>query len=321
MLHDLVVHPHSQAGRQGETHASTDAVLAHDGGVDADHFPGQVDQRAAGVAPVDGSVGLDETLKLRTRSADALARAPLVTDDAGGNGGAEAEGAADGQHPVAHLNRVRVAQLGRRQLAPDINLDHRQVGFLIPPDHLRVITFALPVQINSDSVSDFSGSVHNMVVGKDVAIGVHNHARPQAALCLRPARIKIEKILERPRRSLPGTGAAALGAAVRFGIDIHHRRLQLFRHLGKDGRQLPGGSNRQGLRARRGGVVARGSHAVGNQRAEQDPHRQRHHHRQPHFPFALMYPMSPTLLSHERTSLGSQPYDYTIGGNDKKPPL
>ena len=249
-----------------------------------------------------------------------MARPPLVADDAGGNGGAEAEGTADGQHPVAHLNRVRVAQRGRRQLAPDINLDHRQVGFLIPPYHLCVIAFVLPVQTNSDSVSDFAGPVHNMVVGKDVPIGVHNHARPQAALCLRPARIEIEEILKRPRYSLPGTGAAALGAAVRFGIDIHHRRLQLFRHLGKDGRQLLGGSNRQGLRAA-GGVVARGSHAVGNQRAEQDPHRQRHYHRQPHFPFTLMYPMSPTLLSHERTSLGSQPYDYTIGGNDKKPPL
>ena len=40
VLHDLVVHPHGQAGRQGETHAGTDAVSAHDGGVDADHFPG-----------------------------------------------------------------------------------------------------------------------------------------------------------------------------------------------------------------------------------------------------------------------------------------
>ena len=38
------------------------AALAEDAGVDADQLAAAVDQRAAGVAGIDGGVGLDEVL-------------------------------------------------------------------------------------------------------------------------------------------------------------------------------------------------------------------------------------------------------------------
>ena len=62
----------------------------------------QIDERAAGVAGIDGGVGLDEGLELA--SGDDVAA--LGADDSGGDGGLEAEGAADGEDPVTDLHAV-----------------------------------------------------------------------------------------------------------------------------------------------------------------------------------------------------------------------
>src|SRR5205814_2030123 len=84
--------------------------------VDADDLPGAVDQRATGVARVDGGVGLDEP-------AQALASAPAFApgvdravegrDDALGHGhpALQVEGVADGDHAVANLQIRGLAEL------------------------------------------------------------------------------------------------------------------------------------------------------------------------------------------------------------------
>ena len=56
----LVNHIFGHVDRNGETDANVAAALAENGGVDADHFPFQVEEGAAGVARVDGRVGLDK---------------------------------------------------------------------------------------------------------------------------------------------------------------------------------------------------------------------------------------------------------------------
>ncbi len=80
---------------------------------------GHIDQRAAGVAGVDGGVGLDELLELAWRDAvcgsAVVDRAVLRGDDAGRDRLRQAERAADRQHPVADLRAVGVAELDRRQ--------------------------------------------------------------------------------------------------------------------------------------------------------------------------------------------------------------
>src|SRR3984885_8105187 len=106
---ELIVDVDYRGGRQREAHAFKTAAASVDGSVDADDFPGHVDERAAGISRVDGCVRLDETLKL-VADVGAVFRA----DDSGGDGGIQAEGAADGEDPVADLHAVGIAEFGNR---------------------------------------------------------------------------------------------------------------------------------------------------------------------------------------------------------------
>ena len=72
---------------------------AHDEGVDADDLARQVDQRTAGIALVDGGVGLNEIFVLVDTAAE---HSVFGADDAHGHGLAQAERVADGQDIVAH---------------------------------------------------------------------------------------------------------------------------------------------------------------------------------------------------------------------------
>src|SRR5205823_4284793 len=81
--------------------------------VDADEVARRVDERAAGVALVDGRVRLQEVFE----AAVTQARVPtLRADDAGGDGLPDAEGVADGEHDVADANLVGVAEREHGQI-------------------------------------------------------------------------------------------------------------------------------------------------------------------------------------------------------------
>ena len=97
--------PH-HVGWNGEADALAPAAFREDCGVDPDQPTLHVHQRAARVAGVDGRVGLDEELIVR----NADARAGERRDDAAGNGLADAERIADGQHQVAHLKKIGVGE-------------------------------------------------------------------------------------------------------------------------------------------------------------------------------------------------------------------
>ena len=104
-------------------------ALAADRGVDADHLALQVEERAAGVARVDGRVGLEEVeIAARIEALHVLAGAPLRRKDARRYGVRQAEGVADGDDPVADLDarRSRRGQSARRFLVFDS--DDRDVG-------------------------------------------------------------------------------------------------------------------------------------------------------------------------------------------------
>ena len=94
-----------------------------------------VDQRAAGIAGIDGGVGLDEEVISR----DATAGARQRGDDAAGDGLADAERIADRQHEVADLDASKSRELERRQLlAAGIDPQHGKVGARIGATSLRV---------------------------------------------------------------------------------------------------------------------------------------------------------------------------------------
>ncbi len=117
---EVVVDADDGIGRHGEADALRAHGLGIDGGVHADDLASHVDERAAGVAGIDGGIGLDEALELVGDAVGAgfIDLAVLGGDDAGRDGLVEAEGAADSEYPVANLGAVRVAELdgGERRL-------------------------------------------------------------------------------------------------------------------------------------------------------------------------------------------------------------
>ena len=98
-------------GGNGEADALRAARAREDRGVDADEPPAEIDQRAARIAGIDGGVGLDEELVV----GDADLGARHRRDDAVGDGLADREGIADGEHHVADLQAHR----NRRIRAPE----------------------------------------------------------------------------------------------------------------------------------------------------------------------------------------------------------
>src|SRR5205085_4103098 len=82
----------------GNGEADVLGPVGGDGGVDADDLTGRVDQRPAGVAGVDGGVGLDH-------AGEVVDRAVEGGDDAARHGGVtpQPEGVADGDDVVADL--------------------------------------------------------------------------------------------------------------------------------------------------------------------------------------------------------------------------
>ena len=148
--------------------AARAGVAGRDLRVDADHVAARVEQRAAGVALVQGGVGLDHVVdRVAVRRADdALERA----HDPGRDGAVVAERVADRDHRVADADGVGVAERQRRQ-RPRVRVDlqHRDVGRGVGADDLRL--HALVVR---EADVDRARVLDDVVVRDDVA-GLVDH--------------------------------------------------------------------------------------------------------------------------------------------------
>ena len=122
----LLADPLGQVAGDGEADALVAAAVGRDGGVDADDLAVEIHQRAAAIAGIDGGVGLDEVLA----RGDAQA-ASLRADDARRDGAFQSERIAEGQHPVAHLDVVAVAEFCGRKRAGALDAEHGQIGLRI----------------------------------------------------------------------------------------------------------------------------------------------------------------------------------------------
>src|SRR5262249_23994308 len=173
LRHDLL----RQVDGDGESDADVAAATAEDRRVDADDLALGVEQGTAGVAGIDGRVGLDEVVV-----------GPLVdvpadgADDADGDRVLEAERVADGDDPLADTEGVRITQLHRGQVfGIALDLDQRDVGLRVASRDLRLEL--LPVgQLHQDLV----GVLDDVVVGEDVAAGVDDEAGAEALRLERP---------------------------------------------------------------------------------------------------------------------------------------
>ena len=153
-------------------------VTRVDLGVHPDHLAVQVEQRAPRVAVVDGGVGLDDVVDGVLVGRDDL---PLErADDARRRRAHQPEGVADGDHLVADLHRVGVAERERGQCTgTGAHPQHGEVGRRVGADDPRL--HALVVR---EADQDRLGAGDHVVVRDDVAGLVHDEARTERLLGL-----------------------------------------------------------------------------------------------------------------------------------------
>ncbi len=151
---------HAGDGLRGHRKADADRAARRrdDQRVDADHFAIEIEQRTAGIAAVDGGVGLDVAV-IGPRIDVAVAR----RDDARRYRAAEGERIANRDHPLAKTKFVGIAELNRDQRLHRLEFQHRKIGLLVDADQLGL---------------DLGAVIHDDVdlvgVGNDVIVGHHD---------------------------------------------------------------------------------------------------------------------------------------------------
>ena len=123
--------------------------------------PRALDEGAAGISRVDGGVGLNEVFE----SIEPDTVAPGRTDDAHGDGLADIERVADGEHDVTHA-------YGRHVGDPDAgkpgdgNLQNGNIGIPVFADEQRLAAAAIR-QRNQY----FIGAIDDVLIGENISFG------------------------------------------------------------------------------------------------------------------------------------------------------
>jgi hypothetical protein len=169
---DFLHHAAHQIHRNGDADALGAHLLTEHRGVDAHELATRVDQRATGVADVDGRIGLDEAFVRR----DAELRTARRADDAVRHRLREPERIADRQHRIADLQRVGTAELHHRQIL-ECDLQHREIGVRIAPHH-----FGVRAATVGELHPDLIGLRHHVMIGDDVALPIDDDSRTERIL-------------------------------------------------------------------------------------------------------------------------------------------
>src|SRR5690606_9456716 len=158
----------------GEAETDVAARRGDDRGVDAEQPALRVDERTAGVALIDGGVGLDKVFVAARVGENAEIVATRGRDDAHGHGLADAERVAHRKHDVADPDAIAVADGDKWELAR-VHLDDGNVGLGVGADHFG-LQFATVGQGNVDTV----GSLDDVIIGEDVAVAGDDHTGSEA---------------------------------------------------------------------------------------------------------------------------------------------
>ena len=173
-----------------------------------------IDQRAAGVARIDGGIGLNEELIV----GDADLGAGERGDDAVGHGLADPERIANGEHDVADLQLIGIAELQRGELfAHALEPHYREIGAGVLEHQL-----GLELALVGERDLHFARPLDHVVVGDHEPARIDDDAGAERALHLlaRQARVRAaeeaaeERIVEERRAILDHLGR----------IDVDHRR-------------------------------------------------------------------------------------------------
>ena len=187
--------------RHRKADADRAAGRRDDRGVDADDVAVEVEQRAAGIAAIDGGVGLN-VIVVRARIDVAVAR----RNDAGSHRAAEAERVADRDHPFAEPQLVAVAELDRLKRLVGMDAQQGQIALGVLADQLGRKLGA----VVEDDV-DLVGIGDHVVVGDDDAGRVDDEAGSER--------------VDAPRRVIRSPWSALAAAVLEeFLEELLHRR-------------------------------------------------------------------------------------------------
>ena len=142
-------------------------------GIDADDLAGRGHQRPAGIARVQGRVGLDHAVDQPARAG--AQRPAEGADDAGRDRALKAERVADRHHQLADPQLPRIAEPGEgRGVA--VEPQYREIGVGIVADQARAKTAAV-----GKGGLDLARARHDVAIGQDIGVGGEDHARAGAA--------------------------------------------------------------------------------------------------------------------------------------------
>ena len=204
----------------GKTIAAVGAGLGHNHCVDSDQFAFCIDQCSSRVSGVDGSVRLDETFDASRLGTEG---ARFGADDAGGDGGGEAEGITDGEHPFSKFQFVRTSD-GDGGEVFGFDFDECEVGGGVGADDACFVLLVV-VEFHGEFVCVFN----DVVVGDDVAVSGENDAGACAGafgcfdFSFPSASSASEEVSESEEVFEWVTIGHGLRAAVGHGFDIDHR--------------------------------------------------------------------------------------------------
>ena len=180
---DLVGNVLGVVDRNGKTHARAGARVALDERVDTHELAVVVDKRAAGVARVDGGIGLDHVGVDGVTTGGAHGRGAIQRrHDTRGDRLLVAERRTDRHDPLAHVELGGVTDLDRRELGgvSILELDDGQVARGVVAHELGLIGGAV---VHGHHV--LVVAIDHVVVGEDVALGIEHHARTNTARAVR----------------------------------------------------------------------------------------------------------------------------------------
>ena len=236
---DLVGNVLGVVNRNGKAHARAGARIALDERVDAHELAVVVDKRAAGVARVDGGIGLDHVGVDSVAAGRAHGRGAIQRrHNARRDRLFVTEGRANRHDPLAHVELGGITDLDRRELGGVgvLELDDGQVARGIVAHELGLIGGAV---VHGNHVLVIA--IDHVVVGEDVALGIEHHARTDAARTIRlVGRLRKRAILATARSGGNGNhggqclGRNGLGQRGVLGVngDLLRRRTRSTRRHG-----------------------------------------------------------------------------------------
>src|SRR5215469_8395481 len=138
--------------------------------IDADHFAMRIEQRPAGISPIDCRVCLNRFVNKSVLAG--LHGASERADDAGGKRALKAEGIADGENALADEEIARIAERKRDELASrGVNFDQGEIVARVKADE-----FGFEARTIAESDFNRLRALNHMVIREDVSLGINYEA-------------------------------------------------------------------------------------------------------------------------------------------------